>query len=320
MITNLVFKGGGVKGIAFVGALRELQKSNHLENVKRAGGTSAGALVAAMYALDYSIDQIETLMNSLNFQSFEDDFSLLRLGTHYGLYVGDYILQFAHQLIVGCNKGFAEDATFADLRAAGCRDLYIFATNLNAHSVVEFSADNTPGAIVAEAIRASMSIPLFFKAWRFSNGVPDKHIYVDGGLLFNYPISFFDGARFAPVHNQANPETIGLFLQSPLTNQANDELMFDTPLHYVRHLFETLLDSQDQDFIEDNLQFSRSVMIDDLGIPATKFNLTTDDVSNLIASGAKGAADFLKTYNTSVSIGQSAIANLVAAPTPAQNN
>ncbi|RYG29468.1 MAG: hypothetical protein EOO01_38180, partial [Chitinophagaceae bacterium] len=292
MVTNLVFKGGGVKGIAFVGALRELEKGNHLQNVKRVGGTSAGALVAAMYALDYTVDQIETLMNGLNFTSFEDHFDIFRLGTHYGLYVGDYILEFAHKLLLGCNKDLSADATFADMRAAGCRDLYIFATNLNAHSVVELSADKTPGAIVAEAIRASMSIPLFFKAWRFSNGIPDQHIYVDGGLLFNYTISFFDNARFSPVQNEANPETIGLFLQSPPADQVNDELMFDTPLHYVRHLFETLLDSQDQDFIEDNVQLSRSVMIDDLGIPATKFNLTADDVSKLIASGAKGATEF----------------------------
>src|SRR4051812_47635644 len=110
MITNLVFKGGGVKGIAFVGALRELEKSDHLGNVKRVGGTSAGALVGAMYALGYSIDEIETLMNSLNFNKFEDDFSLLRLGTHYGLYVGDYILQFAHDLIVNSKKGFNDNA------------------------------------------------------------------------------------------------------------------------------------------------------------------------------------------------------------------
>jgi NTE family protein len=310
MITNLAFKGGGVKGIAFVGALRELEKADHLLNVKRVGGTSAGALVAAMYALEYNINEIEKLMQGLNFRSFEDHFNPLRLLTHYGLYEGDYILDFAHKLLLNSNKGLTADATFSDMRAAGFRDLYVFATNLNAHAVVEFSADKTPGAIVAEAIRASMSIPLFFKAWRFSNGIPDNHIYVDGGLLFNYPISFFDSSRFTSVVNMANPETIGLFLQSPVTDQSADELKFDTVLHYTRHLFETLLDSQDQDFIEDGVQLSRSVLIDDLGISATNFNLTAENMQALVNSGAKGAKDFIANYEKSIALQDSAIAGV----------
>ena len=317
MITNLAFKGGGVKGIAFVGALRELEKADHLLNIKRVGGTSAGALVAAMYALDYTIDEIEKLMHGLNFRSFEDHFNPIRIVTHYGLYEGDYILDFAHNLLLNCNKGLPAKATFNDLRIAGCRDLYVFATNLNAHCVVEFSADKTPHAFVAEAIRASMSIPLFFKAWQFSNGIPDSHIYVDGGLLFNYPISFFDSPRFTSVVNELNPETIGLFLQSPPADQTNDELKFDTVLHYTRHLFETLLDSQDQSFNEDGVQLSRSVIINDLGIPATKFNLNADDMKALVDSGAKGALSFIETYNKSISVSQSAIAELVAVASPA---
>jgi len=294
MITNLAFKGGGVRGIAFVGALRELELVGQLNEVKRVAGTSAGALVAAMYALGYSIDQIEKLMQGLDFKQFEDGFNPLRVASHYGLYEGNYILDFAHSLLENCGKGLNAHSTFAEMRAAGCKDLYVFATNLNTHSVVELSADSTPGAIVAEAVRASMSIPIFFKAWQFSNSIPDDHIYVDGGMVFNYPLSFFDNDRF--VSNNAddiNLETVGLYVHSKTPAPEKNELSFHTLMHYTRHLFETLLDVQDQDIGEDGDQVKRSIMIDDLGIKSTDFHLTGDDMNNLVASGALGAKSFL---------------------------
>ena len=39
---NLVFEGGGVKGIAYVGAMEVLDKEGILNNIERVAGTSAG--------------------------------------------------------------------------------------------------------------------------------------------------------------------------------------------------------------------------------------------------------------------------------------
>ena len=303
MIQNLAFKGGGVRGIAFVGALRELKQAGELENITRVAGTSAGALVATMYALGYSIDDIEKLMQGLDFKRFEDGFNPLRVITHYGLYEGNYILDFAHKLLEGAGKGLSKTATFADIKAAGCTDLFVFATNLNTHSVVELSADKTPGAFVAEAVRASMSIPVFFKAWQFSNSIPDNHIYVDGGMVFNYPLSFFDNDRFlSDSALNLNHETVGLFLTSAPWKEIHKELAFDTLMHYTRHLFETLLDVQDQDIHQDGDQLKRSIMIDDLGIAATNFHLSINDMNNLVESGAAGARNFLKKNPTIIKL------------------
>ena len=51
---NLVFEGGGVKGIAYVGAMEILEKRGILQNIERVGGTSAGAINAVLLALNYS--------------------------------------------------------------------------------------------------------------------------------------------------------------------------------------------------------------------------------------------------------------------------
>ena len=69
---NLIFEGGGVKGVAYVGALRELKKRKILGNIKRVGGTSAGAINAVLLALEYTPNQTRRILSDLNFRSFMD--------------------------------------------------------------------------------------------------------------------------------------------------------------------------------------------------------------------------------------------------------
>ena len=48
---NLVFEGGGVKGIAYCCALGVLDERVILSRISRVGGTSAGAINATLLAL-----------------------------------------------------------------------------------------------------------------------------------------------------------------------------------------------------------------------------------------------------------------------------
>lgn len=71
---NLVIKGGSVKGIAYVGALRELERQEclKLEEIERVAGTSAGAITALLIGLNYSADEINTELDKLDIMSFLD--------------------------------------------------------------------------------------------------------------------------------------------------------------------------------------------------------------------------------------------------------
>ena len=51
---NLVMEGGGIRGIAYGGALLELEQRGVLAGLRRVGGTSAGAIQAALLAVGYS--------------------------------------------------------------------------------------------------------------------------------------------------------------------------------------------------------------------------------------------------------------------------
>ncbi|KAI8512053.1 hypothetical protein Bbelb_111530 [Branchiostoma belcheri] len=48
---NLVLKGGGAKGIAYIGAAKVLDEAGILPNIKRFAGTSAGAITATLLAI-----------------------------------------------------------------------------------------------------------------------------------------------------------------------------------------------------------------------------------------------------------------------------
>lgn len=313
MIKNLALKGGGVLGIAYVGAIRELEKRNMYDGLKHVSGTSAGALVAGMIAVGYNSKQIERLMHQLDFKKFKSGWNPLRIFTRYGLYNGDYIVDFIHDFLKISKYQLPKNATFADLQKAGCKDLTVFASNLNLHTFTEFSEYATPHCIVAEAIRASMSIPLFFKAWQFSNGIPNDHIYVDGGMVYNYPLSFFDKKRF---HKKKgfNQDTLGFYLESKKLYDVETEpetytsgkgkyhkktfftffVRFGQLFTYFKHAFDTLMNAQGIDFMEDNHLVERTIFISDLGISATNFNLSEDDKKRLIKSGQVGAKSYFK--------------------------
>lgn len=276
MIKNLIFKGGGVLGIAYAGAIRELEYKGILQNIERVAGTSAGAITAALVTLKYTGAEIQDIVSNTDFSSFEDRENPMRVLSKYGIYAGDAFLEWIQSQLI--KKGFDKSATFEDLSKAGCLDLHVFATDLNERGLKRFSYAETPKVIVCEAVRASMSIPFFFKAWRFSNNLPDMHIYVDGGAVYNYPLTAFDMER-------TNEETIGLFLSDLNDKSTPSDLSYDELIKYVKALAETVLNSQNINMASDADEMARTIMIDDLGISATNFHITSAQKIALFQSG-----------------------------------
>ncbi len=195
---NLVFEGGGVKGIAYVGALEVLNEEGILQNIERVAGTSAGAMVAVLVGLGYTAEEMKDVLWNIKFRNFLDkSWGLIRntgrLIEDYGWYKGEFF----RDLMAGYIKAKTGDGevTFKDIekmRQEGkpFRDIYLIGADLSTGLSKVFSAATTPDVKVADAARISMSIPLIFAAVKGIKG--DDHIYVDGGLLENYAIKVFD--------------------------------------------------------------------------------------------------------------------------------
>ena len=63
---NLVFKGGGVRGIAYMGALEALEEAGVVENIERTAATSSGAVAAALLSFRLPISETLALFNTLD--------------------------------------------------------------------------------------------------------------------------------------------------------------------------------------------------------------------------------------------------------------
>ena len=276
---NLALEGGGVWGIGYVGVLEVLESRGLLGPIERVAGTSAGSIIAMLVSLRYRPAEIRGIIEALDFSRFEDDGDPLRLGTEYGYYRGAYALQLFRQYVD--DRLGDPEATFGDLQAWGGRDLRVFATDLATHAAREFSAGASPDVPLAVAIRASMSIPLFFAATDL-----DGQILVDGGTVFNYPIYSFGDLS----------ETIGLAFDhstaTPGGGSGPDAFGFDAPIEYFRSLFETLLDAQAAVWMEDPDIRPRTILLDTRNVRATEFRLTDAQKSALIQSGVEAALKF----------------------------
>jgi NTE family protein len=292
---NLVFEGGGVKGIAYGGALEVLEQSQITPQIEKVAGTSAGAITATMVSLNYTAAEFNDIMMGLDFSKFEDGSDLggpVRLIEHYGWFKGDYFLNLMQSYIK--TKAGDGRATFRDLaEKSGFKDLYVFGTDLSQQAVKEFSYRQTPDVAVADAVRISMSIPFFFEARNYENG-----IYCDGGVLNNYPVSTFDEQYTAPdpesghtmLHRTPNPETLGFHLDNLGQPPARP---IDNVRRFAGSVFDALLDIQDILLKTNPGDERRTVFINDLGVKTTDFQLSDQTKWDLIAQGRIATSTYL---------------------------
>ncbi|WP_224249454.1 patatin-like phospholipase family protein [Hyalangium gracile] len=316
-IKNLVFQGGGVKGIAYVGALQVLQAQDLLRTVENVAGTSAGAITAALVAVGATSDEMNSILGSTDFAAFMDGKfgyigDAVRLVREFGIYKGDEFEQWCRAQIGKITTRITgtpqPDLTFAQLSALaakepGCfRNLYVVTTNLTRQTPEVFSAQTQPDVPIWQAVRMSMSIPLFFEAFRFNN-----NLYVDGGISWNYPIDLFDGLLRQPVLGKPAVapevgvcmETVGFSLGT--AEQIAHLERFGTPPEvsitdlrtYAKALFSFMLDAANQLRLDPD-SMTRTVFIDNANVSTTDFTLSDELKQKLVDNGILATSEFLK--------------------------
>ncbi len=326
---NLIFEGGGVKGIAYIGALQILEQRGHLAGIQRVGGTSAGAINALIYALGYDLAEQRELLESTDFAQFMDDsFGLLRdvrrLAKDFGWYKGDFFGAWIGGLIK--QRLGNPRATFKDLERAGRPALHVVGTNLSTGYSEVFSAERHPDMPLGTALRISMSIPLFFAAVRHG---PRSEVYVDGGVQLNYPVKLFDRERYIDLVQEPaaarrteyyNRENAAFALENPgrspyVYNRQTLGLRLDTaeeiglfrydepavgkPINhfadYARALLTAILAVQENQHLHSD-DWQRSLYIDTLDVKTTDFKLPVAKKQALLRQGIAGAETYFKWF------------------------
>src|SRR4029077_7764086 len=207
---DLVLEGGGVKGIGLVGALSVLEEAGY--RFERVAGTSAGSIVGSLVAAGMTSAEMYDVMTSLDYRRFRDATlltriplvgQLLSLSIHQGVYEGGYVESFVADRLR--EKGVT---TWGDLRSDDPGSslppdhqykLVVHVSDVTQSALLRLpwmfqsrfgiAPDDEP---VADAVRASSSIPFFFRPKKLKNRAGETSWLVDGGMLSNFPIDVFD--------------------------------------------------------------------------------------------------------------------------------
>jgi NTE family protein len=315
-----VFEGGGIRGIAFLGALRCCADLGL--RWRKLAGTSAGAITAAFIAANFSIDDLEQTLGTLDYEGL-----FLAKKTSPLIFNGDPAndLQFPWLMIMslaiaGKNGQYslklfeswlteklatAGIRTFADIQAQGQgKELKVVVSDVSRGQMLVLPDDlaceykpHEPTLLeqirlnrveelsVAEAVRLSLSIPLFFEPGKLGSSA-----IVDGGVLSNFPLWIYDVK--APGITARPPRwfTFGFrFVDASL----NQKYKVQGPLSLMSATIRTMAVARDRYHLRD-LDSNRVIEIDvsDANISTTNFNLSPEKRLQLYLLGYKYTKDF----------------------------
>ena len=309
---DLVLEGGGVKGAGLAGAVATLSENYTFHRV---AGTSAGAIVASFVAAGLT-SELESIMVSTDFSKFEDQGGGLlrylgRIGQaqqvlfHQGMFKGEAL----HTWIAN-TLAKAGVRTWGDLRIAGTDastpiqeryHLAVVVSDISRGRMLQLPWDypsllgQDPDTMsVADAVRASASIPFFFRPWilpvrKDVAAGHDKIVLTDGGMLSNFPIAMFDDDTTHP--------TFGVKLSARLSLQQYGWRPVTDPLSLGKALIATMASAHDQVYVDKESVCSRTVFVDTSGVSSTDFHLSDSTKQDLHDRGVAAAQKFLSTWN-----------------------
>ena len=188
---GLVLSGGGAKGLAHIGVLKEIEAAGI--EIDYIGGTSMGAIIGGLYASGYNAHQLDSIFESVDFEKLiQDDLPRSAQSFYERADRERYAiaLPFEHFKV-----------SFPSALSKG-QNIYNLFTQLTHHvkETDDFAALDIPFFCVAtdaekgqaiildkgclpEAITASGALPSLF-----SPVLLDDRVLIDGGVVNNYPV------------------------------------------------------------------------------------------------------------------------------------
>ncbi|CAN5795017.1 patatin-like phospholipase family protein [soil metagenome] len=313
---DLVFEGGGVKGLALVGALTVLEERGY--KPQSVAGSSAGALLAALLGAGYTAAELREIFLDFDFAtvrdtSWEDRIPLigtpLSLLKDQGVYEGKALLKYVRGLLADKRVHRFGDLV-SDENAVEERHRYkaqVIASDITGRRLLVLPRDarrlgvEDPDSFdVALAVRMSTSIPFYFEPVEFRNpSTGRKHLIVDGGVLSNFPVWLFDSGE------EPRWPTFGLRLVEPEPELPLDHRMepavhpsssIGTTIDYVRNLIYTMMEAHDRLYIE-MADFARTICIPTLGVRTTNFDISREQRLDLYEAGRAAAEQFLESWS-----------------------
>jgi NTE family protein len=279
---HLVLSGGGVKVVSLVGALITLEELGNLKKVKEVCGVSAGAFLAFMLATGYPLKKIEALILDLDFSVIRSMSPEAFLGfpETFGIDDGSHLVKFLESMIKVALK-LDPAITFEELQRLGKYTFRCWATDLNTREAREFSAAKTPTVKIVDALRASMSLPLYFTP---TTDPITGHMLTDGGIQGNLPL-----------HHLTDDEcedalSLG-FCSANMANNTKQEAPQDL-MGFMNSILSCLTHGRNDTILANWAHRIMRIPVDDY--PSWNFEASRDDRQMLLEKGKEAASIWIK--------------------------
>ncbi|MBY0443505.1 MAG: patatin-like phospholipase family protein [Mycobacteriaceae bacterium] len=314
---DVVLSGGGVKFIGLVGAIVALMDAGY--SFKRVSGVSAGSVVAAILAAASQGDQLTShqvreLALSVPLSKWRDRAPIPFLGAAWGLlrdtamYRGDFAYEWIRSELK--NLGVT---TFGDLALDGEHllgerhyKLVVTVADVTGAQLVRLPWDyqrlyglDPDEQLVADAVRASMAIPFFYRPVTLTAATGETSTLVDGGVLSNFPVDTFD----RPDGKPPRWPTFGITVLPRIAEGISEVMPAFRSLRLLKQtallesLLTTILVGRDQTHVNQPWVKSRAIQIESTNVGVLDFGISGKRLHELYDNGYAAAQDFLSTWD-----------------------
>ena len=317
---DLVLSGGGVKGIGLVGAVVGLMDGGY--RAQRVSGTSAGSIVGAIVAAasmgdQLSPEEVKELALQLDYHKFTDPGVVERLpvvGPSWavlrgsGIYKGDYAHDWVRSQLINLGVGTFGDLAIRDenLPPEQRYKLVVTVADVTTGQLVRLPWDyhrvyglDPDEQSVADAVRASMAIPFFFRPVTLRGSTGLTSTLVDGGILSNFPIDSLD----RPDGRKPRWPSFGVTVL-PNLPEGNDKVipalaplrMLGAP-HLLEGVITTALVGRDQAYLNEPWVNARAIRVDSTDVGFLDVDISDNEIEALYAKGYAAAEKFLSAWD-----------------------
>ena len=204
MYINGVFEGGGIKGLAYIGAIKFLEERGY--QFKYVGGSSVGSLFAALLAAKFKAAEMEAIVegfdiNTLTASKSKKPINKFINGIKYkGLYSMAFFENYLENLFGSKNCLY-----FRDVKLGEDYLLNIIVTDYKNKKMITIPSDlgeynySKDAFPIAKAVAMSCSMPFVFVPYKIKDNV-----FIDGGVINNFPINLFTHSNIPTIGFRLN--------------------------------------------------------------------------------------------------------------------
>ena len=314
---DVVLSGGGVKFIGLVGAIVALMDAGY--SIKRVSGVSAGSVVAAILAAGSKDGQltgaeVKELAFSVPLSRWRDAGPVPYLGATWGLlrgnsmYRGDVAHDWIRSELKNLGVSTFGDLTFDEDQPTPGRGykLVVTVADVTAAQLVRLPWDyrrryglDPDAQLVADAVRASMAIPFFYRPVRLTGASGQTSTLVDGGVLSNFPVDTFDRSDGKPPQWP----TFGITVLPRASEGIGAVMPALKPLRafpqtaLLESLLITMLAGHDETHLDQPWVSARAITVESTNVGVLDFDVGRARLEELYDNGYAAAQEFLSNWD-----------------------